>query len=153
MLIFAGYKDGSTDILFIPREESDGGAGGRVKESYEQYGPYAGASYAWNFEKAGRLSISLAYAKLNARNNFGINTDSEEEEEELEFDDISGQVTGDTEGLSYGISWTMPLSGNLLFQTRFKVNDYQQDINAQGQEFKNIDERLTSLLVGLAYVF
>ena len=151
--LFAGYKDGSTDILFISREESDGGPSGRVSERYQQSGPYAGASYAWSFEKAGRLSISLAYAKLNAKNLFGINTDIEEMEEALEFDDIGGQVTGDTEGFSYGISWTMPLSGNLLFQTRFKVNDYQQDITAQGQEFKNIDESLTSLLVGLAYVF
>ncbi|MFT6048108.1 MAG: hypothetical protein ACI9WC_003826, partial [Arenicella sp.] len=37
-------------------------------------------------------------------------------------------------------------------QTRFKVNDYQKDITAQVQEFKNIDESFTSLWVGLAYV-
>lgn len=151
--VFTGYKDGATEILFASREGDDMGRPSLVKEKYEQAGPYLGASYAWEFEKAGRLSLSLAYAKLDAKNNFAANTDTDEDDEELEFDDISGQVSGDTEGFSYGLSWTMPLSGNLLFQTRLKVNDYKQDINSQGQEFKNIDESLTSLLVGLAYVF
>lgn len=31
-------------------------------------------------------------------------------------------MTGDTEGFGDGSNWTMPLSGNLLLQTRFKVN-------------------------------
>ena len=47
----------------------------------------------------------------------------------------------------------MPLSGNLLFQARFKMNDYQQDITFEGNEYNDIDETYTSLLVGLAYVF
>ncbi len=151
--LFTGYKQGDTDIQFMSRSGSDEGRSEFVNESYEQSGIYVGASYAWKFEKAGRLSISLAYAKLDAENTFGINTDEEEANEELEFDDVGGQVSGDTEGLSYGISWTMPLSGNLIFQTRFKVNDYTQDLLVNGQEFKDIDENLTSLLVGLAYVF
>ncbi|MFT4629826.1 MAG: hypothetical protein ACI9WC_003004 [Arenicella sp.] len=41
--LFGAYKDGSTDILFISRLESDGGASGRATESYQQYGPYAGS--------------------------------------------------------------------------------------------------------------
>ena len=151
--VFTGYKEGDTDILFMSRAGSDEGRATFVEERYEQSGLYAGASYAWKFEKAGRLSISLAYAKLDATNTFGMNTDEEEANEELEFDDITGQVSGDTEGFSYGISWTMPLSGNLIFQTRVKVNDYKQDIRFAGQEFKDVDESLTSLLVGLAYVF
>ena len=151
--IFAGFKDGETDMLFVSREDQDEGISVPVKESYEQKGPYVGGSYSWDFDKAGRLGISVAYAKLDANNNFGINTDDDEIDEELEFDDIAGQAKGDTSGFSYGLSWTMPLSGNLLFQTRFKINDYQQDIRHQGRQFKDIDETLVSLLVGLAYVF
>lgn len=60
---------------------------------------------------------------------------------------------GETKGFSYGLSWTMPLSSNLLFQTRFKINDYQQDIIVEGQRFKDIDETFATLHVGLAYVF
>ena len=47
----------------------------------------------------------------------------------------------------------MPLSSNLLFQTRFKINDYQQDIVVDGERFENIDETFTTLHVGLAYIF
>jgi rubrerythrin len=65
----------------------------------------------------------------------------------------TGEVDGKTKGFSYALSWTMPLSGQLLFQTKFKINDYKQDIDFEGQRFKNIDETYTSLHVGLAYVF
>lgn len=156
--LFAGFKYGKTDMTFIPRDLDEEDAGQdtfeRIDESYMQKGPFIGASYSWQFEKAGNLSVSLAYASLNATNNFAANTDEEEEEEELvEFDDLTGQIKGDTKGFSYGLSWTMPLSSNLLFQTRFKINDYQQDIIVDGERFENIDETFTTLHVGLAYVF
>ena len=163
--VFTGYKYGKTDMRFIPRdldeveeddEEEEGLATPEFSdESYSQKGPFIGASYSWQFEKAGRVSFSVAYADLNATNNFSANTDDDDEEEEepIEFDDLTGKVKGDTKGFSYGLSWTMPLSTNLLFQTRFKVNDYQQDIIVDGAHFDDIDETFTTLHVGLAYVF
>ena len=144
-------------MRFIPRdidEEEDQTTPDFSNESYSQKGPFFGASYSWQFEKAGRLSLSAAYAYLDATNNFAANTDEEEEEEEpTEFDDLTGQVKGDTKGFSYALSWTMPLSTNLLFQTRFKINDYQQNIVVDGVRFDDIDESFTTLHVGLAYVF
>ena len=166
--LFAGYKYGKTEMTFVPRdideeideeEDEDEEQEGQdtvelINESYSQKGPFIGASYSWRFEKAGSLSVSLAYASLTATNNFSANTDEEEEEEEeAEFDDLTGQVKGDTKGFSYGLSWTMPLSSNLLFQTRFKINDYQQDIVVDGERFEDIDETFTTLHIGLAYVF
>ena len=161
--VFAGYKYGKTEMTFIPRdidEEIDEEEGEEqdtlemTDESYSQKGPFIGASYSWQFEKAGSLSLSVAYASLGATNIFSANTDEEEEADELtEFDDLTGQIKGDTKGFSYGLSWTMPLSSNLLFQTRFKINDYQQDIVVDGKRFKDIDETFTTLHVGLAYVF
>jgi hypothetical protein len=163
--LFAGFKYGKTEMTFVPRDideeidEEDNEEGGQdtlelTNESYSQKGPFVGASYSWRFEKAGSLSLSVAYASLDATNNFSANTDEEEEEEELtEFDDLTGQVKGDTKGFSYGLSWTMPLSSNLLFQTRFKINDYKQDIVVDGERFEDIDETFTTLHVGLAYVF
>ena len=154
---FAGLKTGKTRMRFVERESEDEGAVVVINESYSQHGPFIGGSYSWQFEKAGRLSISLAYASLSATNNFAANTDDDEEEgeeqEELEFDDLTGRVKGDLTGLSYSIAWTMPLSSNLLFQTRLKLNDYQQDIKFRGANFNNIDENFTTLHVGLAYVF
>lgn len=160
--VFAGFKYGKTEMAFIPRdideEDEDGEEIDSVAlsdESYSQKGPFIGASYSWKFEKAGSLSVSLAYAYLDASNNFSANTDDEEEEEEEEdeFDDLKGKVRGDTRGFSYSLSWVMPLSSNLLFQTRFKINDYQQDIVVDGERFENIDETFTTLHIGLAYVF
>ena len=153
--IFTGYKYGKTKMRFAPRDFEEGDDISMLtNEDYSQKGPFLGASYSWIFEKAGRVSLSIAYASLNATNNIAAKTDDEEEEqEEIEFDDLTGQVDGDTKGFSYGISWTMPLSSNLLFQSRFKVNDYQQDIVSNGVRFENIDETFTSLHIGLAYVF
>jgi hypothetical protein len=150
---FVGYKSGETKIEYVSREDEDEGIINPLKESYEQDGPYVGGAYTWRFEKAGSLTLSLAYAFLDATNEFRANTDDDEPGEDPEFDDLTGRVTGDTNGFSYGIAWTMPLSGNLLFQTRLKYNDYQQDITFEGNEFNNIDETFVSLLVGVAYVF
>jgi hypothetical protein len=160
--LFGGFKYGKTEMSFIPRdideeideEDTQQNTFALTSESYLQKGPFIGASYSWKFEKAGSLNVSLAYAFLDATDNFSANTDEEEEEEELtEFDDLTGQVKGDTKGFSYGVSWTMPLSSNLLFQTRFKINAYQQDIVVDGERFEDIDETFTTLHVGLAYVF
>lgn len=155
---FTGYKSGETKMRFSARDTEDEGEVVYINESYSQKGPFIGGSYSLQFEKAGRLSISLAYAFLDATNNFSANTDDnqedeDEEQEELEFDDLTGTVEGDITGLSYGVTWTMPLSSNLLFQTRLKVNDYQQDIKFEQTHFKDIDENFTTLHVGLAYVF
>ncbi|MBX2878995.1 MAG: hypothetical protein KTR32_03630 [Granulosicoccus sp.] len=149
--IFAGLKDGETKIDFIPREE-----GISTSESYAQQGPYIGASYSWRFENAGSLNVSLAYAYLDASNIFSANTDNEEGEDEneaIEFDDLTGRIDGNTSGFSYSASWTMPLSSSLLYQTRLKVNSYRQDVELSGREFPGIDETLIRLSVGLAYVF
>ncbi len=153
--VFGGYKYGETEMDFVSREAQDDGLFSRVSESYEQEGPYLGASFSWDFETAGRLTLAIAYADLDATNTFGANTDDDDEDEDEapEFDDLTGRVKGDTTGLSYGVTWTMPLSPQLLFQARLKVNDYQQDIRFEGERFKDIDETLSSLHIGLAYVF
>ena len=91
---------------------------------------------------------------LDGINQFGANTDEDEgDEEEPEFDDLTGRIKGDIVGLSLGISWTMPLSSNVLFQTKFKINNYKQDIHIDGHTFDNITEKTTSLHVGLAYIY
>ena len=151
--VFGGYKTGETRISFTPRDFEDGELPLSSKEKYEQKGPYLGASYTLKLENAGSLNLSFAYADLRAKNQFRANTDEPEPNEALEFDDLTGRVTGDTNGLSYALTWTMPLAGSWLFQTRFKVNDYRQDVSFNGEKFKNVDETLTSLHVGLGYVF
>lgn len=146
--VFAGYKDGETEINFTSREDDIAS-----RDIYAQRGPYIGSGYSWKFERAGSLNLSLAYAYLDATNNFRANTDDDDEEEALEFDDLTGTVTGISSGLSYAAAWTMPLSSNLLFQSKLKINDYQQDITHDNIEYEDINETFTRLSVGLAYVF
>ncbi len=154
--LFAGYKDGETELRSLSREDEDDG-GPRRSESFEQEGLFLGASYTWQFENAGRLSFSVAYADLDADNKFvsdeEVDDEDEDEDEPLEFDDISGTASGDADGFSYNLTWTMPLRSNLLFRSKLRINRYQQDIDFRGQKFKDIDENSEALLLGLVYVF
>jgi hypothetical protein len=151
--LFAGYKRGESKIAFIDREAEDQGNVAKTRESYKFSGPYAGASYSWKFDKAGSLSLSLAYALLSADNVFAANVDGADPADEIEFDDISGRNKGDLDGFSYALAWTMPVSGQVLFQTKFRINDYQMDIEFNDRKFNNVDQTFSSLHVGLAYVF
>ena len=96
--LFGGYKYGNTDVQFTPRDSEDEDEPLAItNESYEQKGPFLGASYSWQFERAGNLSFSIAYAKLDAFNDFSANTDEEEEDDEE--------------------------AGNILFDFNFAVNN------------------------------
>ena len=151
--LFVGYKIGETELRSLSREnEEDGGP--KQDESFEQEGLFVGASYTWSFENAGRLSASIAYADLDADNEFVSDEEVDDEDDEpLEFDDISGKSSGSSEGFSYNLAWTMPLKANLLFRSKLRINRYEQDVKFQGQKFDNIDENSTALLLGLVYVF
>ena len=96
---------------------------------------------------------SVVFAVTDARNKFIADGDGADDGEEKEFDDISGKSSGDSQGYSYNLSWTMPMRGNLLFRTRLRVNRYKQDIHFQGQTFSDIIESSSMLLVGVTRVF
>ena len=147
--LFIGYKDGQTDFSTVNRDPAIAGG----NEYYRQDGPYAGVNLNWSFPDAGRIALSVAYAYLDARNKFIADGDGADDGEEKEFDDISGKSSGDSQGYSYNLSWTMPMRGNLLFRTRLRVNRYKQDIRFQGQTFSDITESSSMLLVGVTRVF
>lgn len=153
--VFAGYKTGKTTIDYQSREDLDEGGPAPVREEYyEQEGPFLGISYTKKFERAGRLSLSLAYADLDASNRFVRDADDDDDDDEKpEFDDLTGTVSGDSTGLALGIRWSIPVSGNLLYYMSFRVNDYQQDLSIDGNRYDNIDEKITYLTTGLFAVF
>lgn len=153
---FIGYKNGETKYNWRSRPKDDSiilAPTSLAKESYKQSGPYVGVSINWKFEQAGKLSISVAYSKLNAINRFFSDGDGIEEGETKEFDDINGKTSNKSTGYSYSLNWTMPLKGNLLFKTRFKTNSYTQDIKFEGETFKGIREKSSILSVGLSGIF
>jgi hypothetical protein len=154
--VFVGYKTGQTTIDYYTREDlDDGGTASAREESYKQEGPFIGVSFAKKFDRAGRISLSLAYADLDATNTFtrDIESDGDEDDEEPEFDDLTGTVRGNSTGLSYGIRWSIPVSGNLLYYVSYKVNDYQQDLTVDGKKYNNIDETITYFTTGIVFVY
>ena len=151
--LFAGYKTGKTNIDYQSREDLDAGGPAPVREEYYKHeGPFVGISLAKRFEQAGRLTLSFAYADLDATNSFVQDVD-DEDGEAPEFDDLTGTVKGDSTGLSLGIRWSIPVSGNLLYYVAFRVNDYEQDLTIDGNRYNNIDETITYLTTGLFFVF
>ncbi len=152
--VFAGYKTGKTTIDYYTREDLDnGGAASARKESYTQEGPFVGVSYSKKFSSAGKLSLSLAYADLDATNKFTRDVEGDDDAGALEFDDLTGTVKGKSKGLSYGIRWSIPVSGNLLYYASFKVNDYEQDLTVDGRKFNNIDETISYLTTGIIFIY
>jgi hypothetical protein len=151
---YVGYKKGATEIDFVTREFDDAGINSYREESYSQQGLFAGLSYSHKFPKAGKLTFNLAYADLDAVNKFSRDIEvDDEDEEELEFDDLSGTVRGKTQGFSYGIRWSIPVAGKLLYYASYKVNDYKQDLIVDGQDFNDIDETITYANMGFYYVY
>jgi hypothetical protein len=153
--VFVGYKTGKTTIDYQTREDLDNGqAAPTRKESYKQEGPFVGVSYAVKFSRAGKLALSLAYADLDATNKFTRDIESGDNgTPELEFDDLTGTVKGKSKGLSYGIRWSIPVSGNLLYYASFKINDYKQDLTVDGKNYDNIDQTITYLTTGIIFVY
>ncbi len=152
--VFVGYKTGKTTIDYITRADLDnGGSVPAREESYEQEGPFIGVSYAKKFSEAGKFSLSLAYADLDATNKFTRDVEDGDDDEVPEFDDLTGTVKGKSTGLSYGIRWSIPVSGNLLYYASYKVNDYEQDLTVSGKTYDNIDETISYFTTGIVFVY
>jgi hypothetical protein len=153
--VFVGYKTGKTSIDYSTRDDVD--AGGSVpsrEESYKQEGPFVGVSFAKKFAQAGKFTLSLAYADLDATNKFTRDVESDNEAAAApEFDDLTGTVRGKSQGLSYGIRWSIPVSGNLLYYASYKVNDYKQDLTVDGEKYDNIDETISYFTTGIVFIY
>ncbi len=147
--VYLGYKDSETDIDFRLRDDDL-----RRDEVYRKDGYFFGTTYTLPLNNAGNLSFNLGYVDLDTDNTFlaDVEDDDEEDNEPLEFDDLSGDQKGDADGLSYGISWTIPVNDQLLFNTTFKVNNYDEEIRFNGQTF-DADQTLRFFNVGVLYLF
>lgn len=152
--VFVGYKTGETEIVYFSRADLDnGGVASPREESYKQKGPFVGVSYSKKFSRAGKLSFSLAYAYLDATNTFTRDVEIDPGNDDPEFDDLTGTVSGKASGLSYGIRWSIPVSGNLLYYASFKINDYKQDLTVDGNQFNDIDQTISYFTTGIVYVY
>ena len=141
---FLGYKTGRTDIDNVDISFSN------LSDStfYEHRGMFIGAHYSFQFETAGRIALGLAYADLEFENTINNNVDR------LRFSD------GSSTGFSYSVSWKIPISGKLSFNSSIKVNDYELSPNSSGNAtndgiLNTLDhsDRYTILSLGVSRYF
>jgi len=155
--LFAGYKYGRTNISFVNRTTE-----AETNDMYRQIGPYLGGSYTHAFEKAGKVSLTLAYSYLEALNILHANAepttpgdsdacDFVTNPSACDLDDFNGQTEGTTDGLSLGISWNIAITPRLIYRTNFKLNRYTQTLTYRGVS-RDGSESFTMLMMGLAYV-
>lgn len=157
--LFGGYKLGKTEIDFTARDTEDTAGSGRFSDSYEESGPYLGASWQYYFANSSKISLSIAYAWLDAKNKLGAKPDDDSGEdngngdsEEFEFDDFTGRVDSDANGFSIGLRWSIPLGDQLGYYALFRLQRYDQDLE-QNATRVSITEQFTELGMGLSYVF
>ena len=148
--LFGGYKMGETSIDFINRVTAE-----KNTDIYKQRGPYLGASYSYRLQRSGKLAFSAAYAYLDSDNVFHAST-RDPDDTDIEFDDLDGSYQGQTQGFSFVASLSLPLTPELIYQTKLRYNDYQQTINGtfEGQSFAfDVPEKHLMLMIGLSMVF
>ncbi|MBI3899852.1 MAG: hypothetical protein HY308_16370 [Gammaproteobacteria bacterium] len=129
---FFGYTDGTSkftettfDSVFIV-----------ATTEYTETGPFGGMTYTKMFSDTGNLVLSIAYAQLEG--NLEI------------FTRPSGsffRANGDSTGLSYGLTWTGPLTGSLGYRVGFKITEYEMT------EPVGIIEKYTNFFIGIANYF
>jgi hypothetical protein len=130
--LFTGYTKGANHFtqtaaaLVLVATEID----------YTETGPFIGVALNMNVRDKGNLGLSVGYAKLDAKLQIvarpgGANT----------------EVTGDSTGLSYALTWSGTLTGSLGYRVGAKSTSYDMDDPGQ------VTERFTSFFVGITNYF
>lgn len=103
---------------------------------YSETGPFAGVALNVNFRDKGNLGLSVGYAKLDA--DLKIFTRPS---------DVGTEVTGDSTGLSYTLSWSGTLTGSLGYRVGAKVTHYNME------DPGDVSERYAGFFVGITNYF
>ena len=137
--LYIGYKNGKTS-----------GKGHKgTKLTFTEDGFFVGANYAWVIANKGLLAINAAYAELDGNleeipgpvypRNLGMDADSE------------------TDGLSYGISWTSKITEKWNYSISLDANDYDfkslKDNSTTTPLPEEIEERFYTAKFSLYYLF
>ncbi|MDH3326438.1 MAG: hypothetical protein OEM38_06965 [Gammaproteobacteria bacterium] len=156
--LFAGYKGGKTEISYRSRDGvSQPGCRvnsvGTYEEIFLQKGPYLGGSYTLNLKKSGKLSASLAYARLKSVNTFACGGDGTNTGDNIALSDIDGSASADADsGYSAALTWGMSITPRLIYQTKLKINYYQQKLVSNGKVFP-ISQKFIIYNTGLIFVW
>ena len=156
--VFAGYKQGETRLDLLTREDEDS-TDPQIpfRNTFEEKGPYIGVAYTHRLSRAGQLTYSLAYARLDGENSLeNANADPAQPANELDFDDLQGVFKNSAEGYSVGMKWSLPVADDIYYTSLLRMNRYQQDIAGDiGSAFKSfsVDETFIDISIGFVYLF
>jgi hypothetical protein len=119
------------------------------QQTYEEDGPYIGASYAWQIADVGSLSFSAAYADM----------DGEYRDNYSSFANQHFKYTGDSTGTSYGLTWTAPLGEQSNYFIDLRRQEYDMDAKDDtgfaifsGAEVET-EETMTGITAGIQAYF
>lgn len=129
--VFAGHTKGDNHFT----ETSFGNTLIVTDISYKEAGPFAGFAYNHAFGN-GTLGLSVGYAKLDGDLRIVSNPGG-----------ATTTVSGDTTGLSYGLTWSGPLTGSLGYRVGLKATEYNM------KEKGEINERYKSIFIGISNYF
>jgi len=153
--LFAGFRDSDTDINFADRRDMSD----IQEESYGKDGYFLGGSYSLELGKPGVITLNMGYTNLDTSNLFRSASACDLAEGECggessveEFSDLEGKQVGSAEGWSYGFIWLIPLTTNVAFNTSFKLSEYTEKIDYEGESF-SADQKTSFFNVGVQYSF
>lgn len=129
--VFGGYLYGQTE-LDVPDANT-------FIIEFEEQGPYIGVGYGWGIGNAGTLSVSGAYALL----------DAEYTEIETGFEDLV--LDADANGFSFSLSWSGPIVNSLSYYVDARYRRY--DINYDLSGIPDDTETMASIGAGLRWPF
>jgi hypothetical protein len=107
-----------------------------TRTTYAEKGPFVGVAYTRAFGDKGSLGLSVAYARLDGELHTITRPGS------ILFD-----ATGNTSGLSYGVTWSGSLTGSLGYHVGVKATRYTM------HDRIDITERYTNIFVGVSNYF
>ncbi len=128
--LFAGYTEGANKF------NTTVFGGGLIAIDYTEKGPFAGVAYTKTFGDKGSLGMSIGYAKLDGDLKVDIPPN-------VEF----FRAKGDTTGLSYGLTWSGPLTGSLSYRVGVKAIRYEM------KDPVDLTERYTNFFFGIMNYF
>ena len=106
------------------------------EQNYKEDGVFAGASYAWRFDDIGSLSVSAAYAHLEATytDNWLVGSP------EFAGRPFAFDFEGDADGLSLGLNWSAALTDHVGYYFDLRQQSYEMSAT---QSFEGRPANLT----------
>lgn len=113
------------------------------EQEYKEDGWFLGVSYGWRLADTGTLSVSLAYADLDAtyKDNYLVGTALE-----AVYD-----YKGSADGFSFGVNWSQPLTKQFGYYLDLRTQQYEADLDDSGGVFSSVknEENITAITAGI----